>query len=173
MNYNNKISTILVASWRIILVVVFGFLPQNCGRWWGPMNGTVSFYSVGWVVGTHRGGGDTQTLPAVIKLVWTFALRNSGDAKASSSCPLAPCTCWRPFAPDAKATLRNFHYLIFIQYKLQNVKSFKFVFRSLLLFCLCDSGQVSRWSNGMMLGQIAKVHCSIPCWDTGFFSDGY
>ena len=37
------------------------FLPQSFARWWGPTN-------AGSMVGTQRGGGDTQTLPAVIKL---------------------------------------------------------------------------------------------------------
>ena len=29
------------------LVIAFGYLPQNFGRWWGPMNGTFSFYECG------------------------------------------------------------------------------------------------------------------------------
>ena len=29
---------------RATLVVAFGFLPQNFGRWWGPMNSKLSSY---------------------------------------------------------------------------------------------------------------------------------
>ena len=34
-------------------LVAFG-MPQNFGRWWGPMNGTLSFYEY------RLSGGDTQ-----------------------------------------------------------------------------------------------------------------
>ena len=46
---------------RVTLVVAFGFLPQNSGRWCGPTNAILSFY------GCRLSGGDTQTLPAVMK----------------------------------------------------------------------------------------------------------
>ena len=56
-------------SCSVTLVVAFSFLSQNIGKWWGPMNGTLSFMTAGWVVGTLRGSLDTQTLPAVIEFV--------------------------------------------------------------------------------------------------------
>ena len=40
-------SSVVTYFWwlvRVTLVVAFGFLPQNFGRWRGPMNGTLSFY---------------------------------------------------------------------------------------------------------------------------------
>ena len=43
----NKVMSIGRISWwlvRVTLVVAFGFLPQNFGRWRGPTNGTLSFY---------------------------------------------------------------------------------------------------------------------------------
>ena len=55
----------LVAQ-RVILLVVFGFLSQNFGTWWGLTNGTLSFYEC------RLGGGDTQTLPDVIGFVLNF-----------------------------------------------------------------------------------------------------
>ena len=48
-------------SCRVTLVVDFGFLSQNFGRWWGPMNDTLSFYEC------RLSGGDTQTPLGVIK----------------------------------------------------------------------------------------------------------
>ena len=51
--------------WLVTLVVAFGFLPQNFGRY------------VGSVVGIPCSGGDTQTLPHAKKFGLTF----SGDAK--------------------------------------------------------------------------------------------
>ena len=42
---------------RVTLVVAFGFLPQNFGKWWGPTNTTLSFYEC------RFSGGDPQTLP--------------------------------------------------------------------------------------------------------------
>ena len=44
------------------LVVIFGFLPQQFGKWQGSIDGILSFYA-GSVVGIPLGGGDTQTLP--------------------------------------------------------------------------------------------------------------
>ena len=51
--------------WLVTLVVAFGFLPQNFGRY------------VGSVVGIPCSGGDTQTLPHAKEFGLTF----SGDAK--------------------------------------------------------------------------------------------
>ena len=68
-------------SCRVTLVVAFGFLLQNFGRWWSPKNGTLSFYecmSVGCVVQTLTDGRDTQTLPAVINSFERFALTDAG-----------------------------------------------------------------------------------------------
>ena len=45
---------VIGGSCRVTLVDTFGFLPQNFGRWWGPMNGTFSFYEC------RLNGGDTQ-----------------------------------------------------------------------------------------------------------------
>ena len=41
-------------SCRVTLVVAFGFLPQNLGRCYEPMNGTLSFYEC------RLSGGDTM-----------------------------------------------------------------------------------------------------------------
>ena len=73
-------------SCRVTLVIAFGFLPQTYGRWWGPMNGTLSFYEC------RFSGGDT-TLPVAIKFAWTFCTdRRFGgwDAKALLLHPLTP-----------------------------------------------------------------------------------
>ena len=40
----NKINILHWWLVRVSLVVAFGFLPQNSGRWWRSMNGTLSFY---------------------------------------------------------------------------------------------------------------------------------
>ena len=53
----NIISNYLFNFWwfvRVTLVIAFGFLPQNFGRWWGPMNGPLSFYEC------RFSGGDTM-----------------------------------------------------------------------------------------------------------------
>ena len=42
-------------------MIAFGFLPENFERWQGPMNGTLAIYEC------RLSGGDTQTLPAIIK----------------------------------------------------------------------------------------------------------
>ena len=45
-------------SCRVTIVVAFGgFLPQNIGRWQGPMNDVLSFYECRLVVGTLRHDG--------------------------------------------------------------------------------------------------------------------
>ena len=53
----------LLVARRVTLVVAFGFLPQNFGRWQGPTNVTLLFYEC------MFSGGDTQTLPALIQYV--------------------------------------------------------------------------------------------------------
>ena len=53
----------LLVARRVALVVAFGFLPQNFGRWQGPTNVTLLFYKC------MFSGGDTQTLPALIQYV--------------------------------------------------------------------------------------------------------
>ena len=47
---------------RATLMVVFGFLPRNFERFWGPTNSILSFYA-GLVIGIPWGGGDAQILP--------------------------------------------------------------------------------------------------------------
>ena len=50
--------------YRVTLLVAFGFLTQNFGKWQGPTNGTLSFSTnTSGVVFTRGGGGDTQALP--------------------------------------------------------------------------------------------------------------
>ena len=41
-------------SRRVVLLVAFGFLPQNLGRWWGSTNGTTPSCEC------RLSGGDTQ-----------------------------------------------------------------------------------------------------------------
>ena len=48
-------------------------LPQNFGRWRGPMNGTLAL-----VVGILSGGGETQILPYAKNLFKLFALTGMG-----------------------------------------------------------------------------------------------
>ena len=48
---------------RVTLVVAFGFLPQNFGRWQGPTMVLRHSMNTGSVVGIPWGGGDTRTLP--------------------------------------------------------------------------------------------------------------
>ena len=46
-----------------VFMVAFGFLSQNFERWWGPINGTLSFYE--YMLSVR----DTQTLPTAIKFI--------------------------------------------------------------------------------------------------------
>ena len=86
---SRQIETIIFRFLYVTLLFAFWLLPQNYGRWQGPTNGTLSFY---WC---RLSGGGTQTLPAVINYFKRFA---SGDAKTSSSCPLAPpCENFKKF----------------------------------------------------------------------------
>ena len=42
MQLKGRSDTLSQINWwlvRVTLVITFGFLPQNFGRWWGPMNG--------------------------------------------------------------------------------------------------------------------------------------
>ena len=55
-------------------MVAFGILPKNIWRWQGRTKITLSFYEC------RVNGGDTQTAPAVIKLVLVFL-----NAKTSTS----------------------------------------------------------------------------------------
>ena len=57
------ISSFIGGSCRVTLVAAFGFLPPNFRRWWGPMNGTLSFCEC------RLNDGDTQIQPVVIKFV--------------------------------------------------------------------------------------------------------
>ena len=67
---------------RVSLVVTFGFLSQNFGRWRGPANGTLSFYEC------RFSGGDTMrwwghsnpTIYAKKNLFELFTLTGIGDA---------------------------------------------------------------------------------------------
>ena len=64
-------------------MVAFGFLSQNFERWWGPINGTLSFYEY------MLSGRDTQTL-LQSNLFELFALiGGGGDAKTLILYPLA------------------------------------------------------------------------------------
>ena len=57
-----------------------------------------------WVVSTPKGGGDTQTLAAVMNLLECYALTGGGNAKTSAH------TCLRPSLPShlVKLSLPNF-----------------------------------------------------------------
>ena len=100
-------------SCRVTLVDTFGFLPQNFGRWWGPMNGTFSFYEC------RLNGGDTQKwLGHSTPTCWNqidlnfFTLTGGGNAKTllshllKPSCPLLPMT----------HLVKLSHHLIYINY---------------------------------------------------------
>ena len=74
-----------VAHYRVTLVVVFGFLPKNFGRWWAAStNSTFHSMKGGSMEEMPRGGGDTQTLPYV-KEFELFALIGCRDAGASGA----------------------------------------------------------------------------------------
>ena len=45
----------LIIGVRVALVVAFGILPENFGRWWGPTNGNLLFYEC------RLSGGDTMS----------------------------------------------------------------------------------------------------------------
>ena len=59
---------------KVTLVVAFGFLLQNFGRWLGPMNVICHSVNVDGVVVLFGGGGNTSALHVVIEIVWTFML---------------------------------------------------------------------------------------------------
>ena len=90
-------------SCRVSLVVSFGFLSQNFGSWPWPTSGILSFLwrQVEWR--GYSGGGDTQTLPALIK----FALLHSLEAwilklRCSALSPLElPCEISQHLLPSA------------------------------------------------------------------------
>ena len=75
---------------RVILVVAFGFLLQNVGRWYGPTNCTLSFYEC------RFSGGDTITCwrtlkPNLMQKTLKFLLMGGGDIKTlgASICAIA------------------------------------------------------------------------------------
>ena len=89
-----------LVSRRVTLVVVFGFCPRILG---GGCDLRMLFcHYVGWVIGTLRGGYDTQTLSAVIKNIWTFSTHR-WQAKKHLTRSLTSCR--------ARATWWNFHKL--------------------------------------------------------------
>ena len=66
-------------------MVAFGFLPRNCGRWWGPMNGTLSFYECRFSGGCHEVVVTLKRYLMQKNLFELFALRGSGDTKTSGA----------------------------------------------------------------------------------------
>ena len=60
------------------LLVAFGILPKNFGRWRRPMNGTLEFYEC------RLSGGDTETPRAVIKFV-TVRISSGGKVRFSQA----------------------------------------------------------------------------------------
>ena len=66
---------------RVTLVVAFGFLPQQFGRWWGPTNSL----NAGSEVGIPWGGGDIQTLPYAKNLFELFTLTGSRATRTSGT----------------------------------------------------------------------------------------
>ena len=93
-------------AWGVTVVVAFIFLPQNYGRWQGPMICTLSFYEC------RLSRGDTQRCwgysnrtccnPICLNFFHSEAL---GGCYDMHFCPLPPAR--------AQATCWNFHYLIF------------------------------------------------------------
>ena len=77
-------------SCRVTSVVVFGFYPKilvGGGALWMVL---CHFTNADWVVGALKDGGNTETLPALIKFIQLFTCRGGGDAKTSSPCLLLP-----------------------------------------------------------------------------------
>ena len=72
------------------LVVAFGFLPQNFGKMVGTYKWYLSFYDC------RLSGGDTRTLPTVIKTNWTFCIHRWWGHKNISLTPssllISACT---------------------------------------------------------------------------------
>ena len=71
-------------------MVAFGFLPQTSGKYWGPMNGTLSFYEA------RFSGGDTERSwghanPTCCNRIHLNFL-HSEDTQTSSLCPSSICT---------------------------------------------------------------------------------
>ena len=60
----NEIDSIIGSS-LVTLVVAFGFLPQNFGKWQGPMNDGFTQMNAASVVRTIIDGHDIQTLLTV------------------------------------------------------------------------------------------------------------
>ena len=92
--------------------------------------------NAGWVVGTFRGGGDTQILPAVIKFVWTFCCQRQWRYK---NIFLEPAHS-RLLMSDTRATLWNFQYLIFII-----LPEFMFQFYHFILFIIWSKILATPW----------------------------
>ena len=61
-------------------MVAYGIFAPNFGRWWGLMNVILSFYD------DRLSGGDTQTLPAVVKKL-TFSIHSVWGCKNISFTP--------------------------------------------------------------------------------------
>ena len=72
--------------------------------------------NAGWIVRTFRGSGNSRTLPAVIKFIWTFCTQQWQDTKTSSLLLLAPV-----HAPTSHL-VKLLHHLKYFQ-----VVSLKFV----------------------------------------------
>ena len=68
---------------KITLVIDFGFLFINCGSWWGPTNGTLSFHE------SRFSDRDTirhQTLSHVKEFILTFPFQVTGMQNFRHKC---------------------------------------------------------------------------------------
>ena len=101
-----------LVAWRVTLVFAFGFF---CSKMLGGGFDLQMLFchslTAGWVVGTLRGGGDTQTLPAVIERVWTFCTRRWWEHKnillINVLVPTSACS--------HRATWWKFHYFLLLR----------------------------------------------------------
>ena len=97
---------------RVTLVVAFGFLPQNFGRWWGPTNSTLSVYECRFSGGWWRHWNPTKCKK---KLFQRFALTGGRDTKTlGASTHTISCTRARALAPKShkRGTFTTFNYFL-------------------------------------------------------------
>ena len=78
-------------SRRVVLLVAFGFLPQNLGRWWGSTNGTTPSCEC------RLSGGDTQRRWEHSKAICCYQIPlNVLHSEVAGTQKNLPCSCSRP-----------------------------------------------------------------------------
>ena len=103
-----------INNWRLVritLVVAFGFLPKNFGRWWGSMNDTFALYECSLSSVDNQSWWGHSNPAYCLKKFQTFCIQRWQGPKnfshESSHPGASPC------ARAQWATWWNFHCLIF------------------------------------------------------------